>query len=156
MQGRSFWLAVRLNTVLRMRFLCHPHDDCTLGPLVQRFYWLANRSHVFRGLNSQKRSRKENRQIESRFLRPTTWSPCHPLRHSLRHHCHFTQSPQIDRPLQHQFAQNGVEANCYRQSTYLRTKTPLLLLLYMTFFNHCIMNRYRYLQLLTSVPNLSK
>ena len=54
MQGHSFWLAVRLNTGLEVWFLYLPTDDCALGPLVQRFFWLANRSHVFRDLDLKK------------------------------------------------------------------------------------------------------
>ena len=41
-----FWLAVRLSTGLRVRFLYPTPDDCALGPLVQRFYWLANHNHI--------------------------------------------------------------------------------------------------------------
>ena len=104
MQGHSFWLAVWLNTGLGVRFLYLTPDDCTLGPLVQHFYWLANQSHVFRGLDPHKRGfRKEQTEIkklvpqteiESWFHRRKTWSPSHPL----HHHCHFTQSPQLDSP----------------------------------------------------------
>ena len=62
MQGHSFWLAVLLNTGL---------DDCALGPLVQCFYWLANQSHVFRGLDPHKRRfrKKLLKEIESWFRR---------------------------------------------------------------------------------------
>ena len=65
MQGHSFWLAVRLNTGLGVRFLYPTPDDCALGPLVQRFYWLANQSHVFR-------FRKGNWEIKSWFRRRKT------------------------------------------------------------------------------------
>ena len=95
MQGHRFWLAVRLNTGLGVRFLYPAPDDCTLGPLVQRFFWRANQSHVFRGLDPHKRRfRKESREIESWFCRRKTKSPRHPL----RNHYRFTQSPPLDRP----------------------------------------------------------
>ena len=91
MQGHSFWMAVRLNAGLGVRFLYPTLDDCALGQLVQRFYWLINQSYVFRGLDPHKiRFWKGNQKIESWFRRQKTWSSCHPL----RHHCHFTQSPQ--------------------------------------------------------------
>ena len=50
-------------------------DDYAMGPLVLRFHWLANRSHVFRCLDPHKRrSRKGNRQIKGWFRAPKTWS----------------------------------------------------------------------------------
>ena len=88
MQGHSFWLTVRLNMDLGVRFLFTTPNDCALRPLVKRFYWLANQSHVFRGLNPHKRRfRKEQTvikklvqqwEIESWFRRRKTWSPCLP------------------------------------------------------------------------------
>ena len=151
MQGHSFWLAVRLNMGLGVRFL-YSTNYCSLELLVQCFYWLANQSHVFRGLGPHKRrSRKRNRQIESWFCRPMTWSSCHPL----RHHCRFTQVPQLDHPYENQFAQNGLGANCYRQLTYLRTKT-LCFCCTCLFFNRCMRNNCCYLQLLTIIPDLLK
>ena len=54
-QGHSFWLAVQLNMGFRVWFLYPTPDDYALGPLVQLFYWLANQSHVFRGLDPHKR-----------------------------------------------------------------------------------------------------
>ena len=66
MQGHSFCLAVRLNTGFGVRFLYPTLNDCALGALVQRFYWLANQSHVFRGLDPHKRRfRKEHERLKS-------------------------------------------------------------------------------------------
>ena len=42
------------------------YDDCALGPLVQRFYWLANQSHVFRGLDPHKKdSEKSSKRLKA-------------------------------------------------------------------------------------------
>ena len=155
MQGHSFWLAVWLNMGLRVRFLYPTPDDCALGPLVQHFYWLANQSHVFRGLDPHRRKRlkswfrSEGLKAGSTDGRLGAFATLFTTTASLPRVLNLTVPSDISLLK----LDSGLAVITSQLITELKALVVVVIVVHDSFFYHCIINRC-YLQLLTSVPNI--